>query len=636
MRHVIKFIKSKHFVCFVLMAVMSLFVILARERGFTDKVELLIYDRYLRYSLSGTKADDRVVVVEATEGDIQKLQMWPMNDATMAQMFKNILKQEPCVVGLDIFRDIPVPPGGEELLRVFQEHNNIIAIKKLGDASNPPIAAPYVLKDPERAGFNDMPVDTDGIIRRGLLFLDDGETFSTSFAMRLAAIYLKSKSILPGADNATGFMKLGKAVFVPLKQGDGGYKVSDMGGYLFLIDFKGGPFKMFTLTDVLSDKIPPHALKDKVVIVGVTAGSMKDFVYTPLGGSNMGEGTPGMHLHAHVTSELIRYAGGENSPLKFPTETAVRVWIIVWGIIGGMLGFVFRTFSRLIAALLVSLSVIVAVTFLGFASGWWIPGGVPIMSFIFSGAVITTYMSKKEKAERNMLMNLFGKHVSKTVAQSLWENRDEFIKDGRPCPKKLIATVLFTDLKGFTSVSEKFDAAGLMDWLNEYMDAMAGMVLNNGGVVNKYIGDAVMAIFGVPVERTTDAEISEDAVNAVHCALGMEQELVKLNEKWEKQGLPKTSMRVGIFTGPLIAGCLGSSERLEYTVIGDTVNTASRLESFDKDLPDGEFAGRPCRILIGQSTYKYTGDKFYAKQVGEASLKGKTEKIVVYRIGGLA
>ncbi|MEO5358743.1 MAG: adenylate/guanylate cyclase domain-containing protein [Nitrospirae bacterium YQR-1] len=258
-----------------------------------------------------------------------------------------------------------------------------------------------------------------------------------------------------------------------------------------------------------------------------------------------------------------------------------------------------------------------------------------IISFIFSTAITTAYMSQREKAERNLIMKLFGKHVSKSVAQAIWENRDEFIKDGRLPSKKLTATVLFTDLKGFTSVSEKFDAAGLMDWLNEYMDAMTGMVLNHGGVVNKYIGDAVMAIFGVPFERTTEIEISEDAINAVECALGMEQELIRLNQLWEKQGLPNTSMRVGIFTGPLVAGCIGSSERLEYTVIGDTVNTASRLESFDKDTQDEEFAGRPCRILIGESTYKYTGDRFYSKRVGEVSLKGKSEKIIVYRIGGL-
>ena len=141
-----------------------------------------------------------------------------------------------------------------------------------------------------------------------------------------------------------------------------------------------------------------------------------------------------------------------------------------------------------------------------------------------------------------------------------------------------------------------------------------------------------MAIFGVPLARKTEAEIGKDAVNAVNCALAMEKKLIQLNSIWQEQELPTIGMRIGIFTGPLVAGSLGSAQRLEYTVIGDTVNTASRLESFDKKGFYPDLTNNPCRILIGKSTLRYLGHQFKTQMIGEVSLKGKDQKTTVYRI----
>lgn len=263
-----------------------------------------------------------------------------------------------------------------------------------------------------------------------------------------------------------------------------------------------------------------------------------------------------------------------------------------------------------------------------FFNGVWTPVVAPTTSWPASAAIVTAYVSSREKAQRALLMRLFSSFVSKDVAEDLWRHREHFLDSGRPKPQRLTATALFTDLKGFTTVSEKSEPKELMDWLNEYMEAMAALVAANGGIVNKYIGDAIMAVFGVPIPRENQAQMKQDAVNAVKCAVAMRRELEILNRRWRAQGKPTARMRVGIYTGPLVAGSVGGAERLEYTVIGDTVNTASRLESFDKMLA----ADSDCRILIGEATRNLIGNMFEVEKVGEVSLKGKKEKITVYLV----
>lgn len=231
-------------------------------------------------------------------------------------------------------------------------------------------------------------------------------------------------------------------------------------------------------------------------------------------------------------------------------------------------------------------------------------------------------------------MQLFSKHVAPQVAEALWEQRDHFLEGGRPRSQKLMATVLFTDLEGFSAVSEKLDPQALMDWLNTYMEAITRTVMEHGGVVDDYFGDGVKVNFGVPVPRTTEEEIRRDAVNAVNCALALEQEMIRVNVSMKERELPTLRMRVGIYTGPVVAGSLGSAERMKYTTLGDTVNTAARLESFDKSLYLPHLESSPCRILIGEATLGFLGDRFETSPVGEVTLRGKEEKITAYSVLG--
>jgi adenylate cyclase len=243
-------------------------------------------------------------------------------------------------------------------------------------------------------------------------------------------------------------------------------------------------------------------------------------------------------------------------------------------------------------------------------------------------------MSHNESAQRAALMRIFSRNVSKELAESLWRNRDAFLDGSRPRTEAMTVTALFTDLMGFTTVSERLGPEALMKWLNEYMAPMTELVSRHGGVLRQYAGDAIVALFGIPVARRTSAEIAQDAVNAVQCALAMAAELRNLNRRWDAVGAPMTGMRVGVFTGPVVAGTIGTDERSEYVVVGDTMNTASRLESYDKELFPPDLRDNPCRILIGATTWEYLGGQVRCERVGDVMLKGKEQSVSVYHVLG--
>jgi adenylate cyclase len=183
-------------------------------------------------------------------------------------------------------------------------------------------------------------------------------------------------------------------------------------------------------------------------------------------------------------------------------------------------------------------------------------------------------------------------------------------------------------------VSEKLDPESLMSWLNEYMEEMATLIMEHHGIVDDYYGDAIKGDFGVPVVRTTTEQEREDAENATLCALAMRERLRGINSKCSERGLPHLRMRVGISTGSVVAGCLGSSMRMKYTTIGDPVNTAARLESLDKQSFAAMRDREDCRILVADSTRELLGNRFQLTPVGSLELKGKEEAVQVYSVDG--
>jgi adenylate cyclase len=553
-------------------------------------------------------------------------------------MLEILTSFHPRAIGLDLYRDTPVPPGSKELVAILSKNHSIIMPMKFGGDGRVGIHPPSALKDTDQVGFNDIIVDPGGIVRRGLLFLDDGKNVFYSFSLRLALFYLRGEGVTPQPDPVNPeHLRLGQTTIQPFGPNDGGYIGADAQGYQFLLSFRKSkkPFPSFSLSTLLSSQINPEVIKDKIVLVGTKTEGVKDFFYTPFSrGLHSDQQISGVELHAHIINELLGFALQDRSPMGTLSDWHEWVWILLWSVIGGAMGIVMRSPLRFSLLALVGLFILALLAYFAFLGGWWIPLVPPAIAWFISAAVVTANISNREKVERTSLMQLFSRHVSREVAEVIWNQREQFLDGGRPRSQKLIATVMFTDLEGFTALSEKMDPQALIEWLNTYLEAMAQLVTEHGGIVDDYAGDGLKADFGVPLARTAETEISQDAVNAVNCALAMEKEIKRLNTFWEERNLPTVNMRVGIFTGPVVAGSLGSTQRLKYTTIGDTVNIASRLESLSKDLVGYDFKNSPCRILIGESTLRYLGNQFRTKRVGEVSLKGKVEKITAHCLIG--
>ncbi len=606
-----------------------LLIIGSRGAGYLESLELTAYDLFTRLKPISSEAAPRVAIIGISEKDIRQIGRWPLTDAILANTLEILSRCKPRAIGVDIFRDIPVPPGGQELDSVLSGKQHIIMAMKFGDEGVPP---PPVLKDTDQVGFNDILVDPGGIVRRAMLFLDDGETVFYSFALRLSLLYLHSEGITAQPDeNNPQHIRLGTSTIKPFEENEGSYVRADSRGYQFLMNYQKASFPIYNLSDLLSGKVDQKLIQDRVILIGIMAQSVKDFFYTPESrGFSYARPVPGVVLHAHIVSQLLGFALDGKSQVKTLKNWQETIWILIWSIMGGAMGLWFRSATRFSLCGSAGILILCAVAYLSFLNGLWIPLLPPVLTWLIAAAVMTAYILSREKRRRALLMKLFSKHVSQEVAENIWQQRDQFMEDGRPRSQELAVTVLFSDLKGYTSVSEKMTPKSLIDWLNTYLESMTKLVMDYGGVIDDYAGDGIKANFGVPLARTTEAEIRKDAINAVNCALAMEEEMQRLNVQWQKQALSESGMRIGIFTGPVVAGTIGSSQRMKYTTVGDAVNIAARLESYDKTLARKSL----CRILIGESTLNYLDNGFRTEKVGEASLKGKDQYVNIFRVLG--
>lgn len=626
----------------VQIGVMTLLVFLGvmglRWEGFLESAELGAYDWSMRLRATTVKLDPPITLIPITDQDIRELGHWPVTDEVLARALDIMAPHHPRAIGVDIYRDLEVPPGRQELDRVLSAHPEMIMVMKFGQIEKGGIPAPAILRGTDRVGFTDVMVDFDGIVRRGLLFLDDGTNFYRSFSLLLALQYLKPENIVPKpAVENSDWVQLGQTVFRPFESHDGGYREADAQGYQFLLDLERGEnvFPTISFGAVLAGNFKPELVQDHIVLLGVVAQGVKDYFYTSQCETlTVCPPIPGIELHGYMAHQLLRLAQEEGCvPITTFSDSLEAGWIGLWVLGGGFLGAWVRGAWRFSLAVLMGLVLLSGMVVGGMMFGKWIPFIPPVLGWMVNAMMVTAWLSNREKQERTLLMSLFSRHVSSEVAQAVWEKREQFLESGRLRPQKLVVTTLFTDLEGFTTVAENMEPSRVLDWLNTFMERMVNIINQHGGMVDDYHGDMIKADFGVFRLDQTEENTRQDVKNAVSCAVAMEQEMRGLHTQWQQQGLPVVRMRIGIQTGPVVAGSLGSAQRLKFTTIGDSVNIASRLESFQKDSLEMWSTDEICRILIGETTKQYLGDHPWGlKEVGVVTLKGKAIGIPVYRL----
>jgi adenylate cyclase len=602
--------------------------------GTLEPLDLIAYDSGVRIR-AADKTEDRIYIINITEADITRFG-WPLDDGVFAGMLEVLERGNPRGVGIDIYRDRPVPPGTERLNALLDRQRNLVWGYLFEAADGYAIEPPAGMRSAAGKGFVDVPPDPDGVVRRTILFMHDQQGRAhTSLPAVLALGYLSTLGIRPAPDERQpDDMRLGSATIPPLEPTEGGYADADAHGYQILLDYRIGaePFKSVSLGDFMDGKVSPDMLADRIVLVGVTADSIKDFFMTPLrAGIAPANFSHGVTLHAQAIAQILRMAldGGRPTVGLRDGYEFLGIWLV--GTLGSLIGLVLRGAVPLGLMAAAGAAALTGGWYGAFACSFWLPLAAPLLAWLAVLGLVAGYLSQVEHAERSILMKLFASHLSDQVAQEIWRHRAIIMKGGRPRPMRLTATVMFSDIAGFTTVSESLDPEILTRWLDEYMKGMSGIVLAHGGIVLQFVGDGILAAFGVPIPRAGEDEIDSDAARAVRCAIAMEQELHVLNQQWAREGLPTVSVRVGIHTGVMVAASIGANAHREYSLIGDSVIIAARLQALPTMLP-GFVNGAPCCILVGESTWLRLRGEFSGCLLGNIALKGKKQKVKVYQI----
>lgn len=373
--------------------------------------------------------------------------------------------------------------------------------------------------------------------------------------------------------------------------------------------------------------LPPGWLTGKVAIIGSRiAGS--DEHRTPA--TLFGPPAFGVEIHAQVLSQLL---AGRAVPAP-PVPWIMIAAMLVLSVIGMTIGM--RCGAALTVLLLAGVGgLLVAADMVDYATtGVLIPILPPLLAFTLAGSGARAWRGFVERRDRRALRSLFSRFVSGQVVDEIMQHRELFMSGGRPRPMELTATVLYADVAGFTTICEQMAPEPLIAWLDAYIDAMSALITAHDGVLLRFIGDGILAVFGVPVPRRDEAEVTRDACNAAHCALAMERAMTELNDAWAAQGLPVGGLRVGVHTGPMVAGSLGTGARMEFCLLGDTANVGARLEQLGKDY--AEPSPRYCTIVIGGPTWDRLHGALPGIRIGEVVLRGKQTPLPAYRIDSAA
>jgi class 3 adenylate cyclase len=539
---------------------------------------------------------DRIVIIGLTEETLGLLPYRsPLDRGFLARLIETLSARGVSVIGLDIVFDQPTEPDKDQALdTVLRQVPTPVVIGSITDDTPLPPAQRRYLEAfvaGHRHGSTNLARDTFDDAVRLHIPRDAGGTRSFAAAVAEAAGTKAPDQPFPIA-------------WRPATDG-------------------APPFPVYPAH--LVSTVPAAWLKGRIALVGLLVPGLDEH-RTPL--SVFAHPTFGVEIHAHALSQML-----ERSALADPDP-----WI-GWSAVAaaaavGMALAAIDNGALLIMAIVVLISAIWGGALAAFSAGAPLVAPLaPTLALSLGAGGARTWRGWHERRDRKVLMQLFSRFVGESLVREFWKQRDSFLDGGHPRPLELTATVLFSDIAGFTPICETLAPAPLIAWLDRYIDTMVRIVANQDGVVLRFIGDGILAAFGAPIARRTEAEIDADAQNAVASALAMVAAMRQLNEAWQAEGLPTAGIRIGIFTGPLVAGSLGSGAHMEYCLLGDTANTAARLEARGKAHVEGP---QDCVILIGEPTWRRLAGRFRAAEVGDVTLRGKQHPVGVYRILGAA
>lgn len=528
-----------------------------------------------------------IVIVTIDESSFDELNLqWPFPRSVHGQLLSQLAAGRPLAIGIDLIFAEPSSrgPDDDEALgeAVALAGNVVLGAARTLDVQpfytkvdlNVPL--PVIRRGAAAVAPINLFTDSDGHIRRAPLRVVFGDRMLPGFDTALHQ--LVTRAGLPTA---------------PLPDVDE-----------IIVNYRGGPrtFPWVSYYQVVNGEIPAEAFRDKIVLVGPTSEVLHDIFPTPFARDGS---MPGVEIHANALDTLIRGDPIREVPRGVSTGLAV-----VAGLLGSVLVVRLHALRGLVAAVLLWVA-LAALAWAGFhfADVWMRGVAVSLALLLGYGATVVENFIREQREKRRL-----SQFFSPAVLREVVRQPDGAHLDSR----RRLVTVLFSDIRGFTSISERLEPEQVAEMLREYLSEMTEIVFRHGGTVDKYIGDCIMALYNVPFEDPGHA------VNAVRTALAFQERTLEVSARWQARLGVAIRNGVGINTGHAIVGTLGSRQRLEYTAIGDTVNLASRLESITKEYG--------ASIIISEDTHAHLEGQFLTRELGDVTVKGKTRPVRIYAV----
>lgn len=590
-----------------------------------------------RFALRGPIAlTGEVVVVAIDDKSLAREGRWPWPREKMAQLISRVQDGKPAVVALDVIFSESAA-GDAELGQAIKAAGNVMLgyyfyqttdelaaaelspeiaqqsfesimptalperttqgaslIEATGAVANVPLITNAALT---QGYFNAFP-DSDGTLRRFPLMLRYRGKAFPSMALELLSRHEDGFAPVLVASPA-GVLK-GVSVGARL------VPTSSLGEAF--VNYRGGAdqFHILSATDVLNGKASLEGLRGKTVLVGATAVGIYDLRVTPISAN-----FPGVLVAANLVDTL--YRGDYLTQGEW-----VRIWDVVTMVLVGLaLGWTLLHARLLVGVALTAAAIIIY----GLVALWWFQHGAvvamvtPILEWSCMAGAITIYRGLTEERQKRQIRRAFRAYLHPKIVEELTEHPETLRLGGQ----RMTCTILFCDVKNFSTISEKLEPEKLTQLMNAFFDPVCQAIMAEGGYVDKLIGDAVMAVFGAPMVQV------DHAARACRAARSMQGVVRGLEPQLQRDfGVPEFKLRIGIHTGPVVVGNMGTRERLNYTVMGDAVNLASRLEGANKELGTD--------ILASRATIDAAGPGIAARFVDTITVKGKEARIEVYTL----